>query len=192
MKTEKILTSIFILALLAHFFNIPGHSMLLILTVVVLTTLYFPLAFYFYSDKTLRQQNIALSVLGGIVLAIIPIGILFKLLTWPGYQVQLGTAIILTPILLVVTLLLYKKSNAELKSYYKNFLTRITFWLLMCIVFYFISVVTLIKIEYRNEPELMTLKIQSFENPENADYYDAIDNYYRQQDSIALANEMPK
>ena len=192
MKTEKVLTSIFILALLAYFFNIPGHSLLLIVSLGILSFLYFPLAFYFYSDKTFKQRNVVLSVLGGMVLSIIPMGILFKLLTWPGYHVQLGTALVLTPILLVNVLFLSRKANEDTKTYYKNYMTRIIFWFTMCVAFHFISTVTLIKIKYRDDPELVRLKLQSFENPDNTEYYNAIDNYNRQKDSIAFANETDK
>jgi len=116
MKTEKIFTLVFISALVAKFLNIPGSSLLLMLSLLVLFLLYFPFAFYFFSDKIIRQQNIVVSIFGGMVLSIIPLGILFKLMLWPGYQVQLGMTLILTPLLLLLLIYLNKKSKDELNG----------------------------------------------------------------------------
>ena len=192
MKTEKVMTSIFLLAFIAKLFDLPGLSILLILSLGIISILYFPLAFYFFSDKSLNRQNIALSIVGGMVLAIIPMGILFKIMFWPGAQVELASSLILTPILLVITILLSRKNNEELKVYYKNYLTRIIFWLTLCVAFYFVSNSTLIKIQNNNDPELVRLKIQSFENPGNMEYYNALQNYYRQIDSLYMVNERKK
>jgi hypothetical protein len=192
MKTEKIVTLIFILALIARLLDLPGPSILLILSLGIISILYFPLAFYFFSDKTINRQNIALSIVGGMVLAIIPLGILFKIMFWPGAQIELTASLILTPILLIITIILSRNSNEELKIYYKNYLTRIIFWLTLCIVFYFVSNSTLIRIQNHNDPELVRLKIQSFENPDNEEYYNDLQNYYRQRDSLYMVNERQK
>lgn len=189
MKTEKVMISIFILAFIAKLFNLPGPSIPLILSSGIISILYFPGAFYFFSDKLLKRQNIALSIIGGVVLALIPIGILFKIMFWPGAQVELAFSLILTPILLIITILLSKKNNEELKVYYKNYLTRIIFWLTLCVVFYFVSNSTLIKIQNHNDPELVRLKIQSYENPDNVEYYNALQNHYLQIDSLYRVNE---
>lgn len=192
MKTEKVLTTLFALAVLAYFYNVPGNSILLTLVLITLTFIYFPLSFYFYADKSIKQQNMVLSVLGGMVLSMIPLGILFKLLFWPGYTLQLIPTLFLTPILLVAVVFLSQRSSIELKTYYRNYLTRIVFWLLMSLVFFLIPAVTLIKVKYRHEPDLARIKIQVLENPNNTDYYQQLENYYRQRDSLAFEEEKRK
>ena len=186
MKTEKTSIILFLIGVTTMLFDIPGHSILLIISSALISILYFPTAFYFFSDKTLKTQNIALSIVGGIILAMAPLGCLFKLMHWPGAQVQLTGIIILIPILLAVTFILRKKSNEELKEYYKNYIVRIVFWLAICLVLYTLPKTTLIKIQHHGDPELARLKIQAFENPDNIEYENALQNHYRQRDSLYM------
>ncbi len=192
MRTEKVMTSIFILAIVAKLFNIPGHSILLILSSVTISILYFPLAFYFFSDKSLKNQNIAFSIIGGMALAIIPNGILFKVMFWPGAQIQLVFSFILTLILFVITLILKRNCKEDLKAYYKNYLTRIVFWLILGVTFFLVSNSTLINMQHHNDPELARLKIRAFENPSNIEYDMALQNYYRKLDSLEIVNNQQK
>lgn len=57
----------------------------------------------------------------------------------------------------------------------------------MCIgvtFFYFLPASTIIKIQHRNDPELVRLEIQSIENPNNKDYALQRENYAERRDSI--------
>lgn len=186
MKTEKTVAIIFILGILLKAFDIPGHSLLLIFSATIISIMYFPVAFYFFSDKSLKNQHLALSIIGGIVLAMAPIGCLFKLMHWPGAQIQLTGTLIFIAILLIITFILSKKSNEDLKNYYKNYLSRIIFWFILSIVFYTVPKSTIIKIQHHNDPELAKLKIQAYENPDNIEYDIALQNYYRQRDSLYM------
>lgn len=186
MKTEKTVTAIFLLGIVIKAFDIPGHSLLLIFSAAIISIMYFPVAFYFFSDKSLKNQNITLSIVGGMILAIIPLAILFKLMFWPGALAQLTASLIFAPILLAITIWLSKKNNEGLKTYYKNYITRISFWFALCLIFYFTPNNTLIKIQHHNDPELARLKIQAYENPDNIEYDMALQNYYRQKDSLYM------
>jgi hypothetical protein len=186
MKTEKTVVSIFALGILLKAFDIPGHSLLLIFSAAIISIMYFPVAFYFFSDKALKNQNIALSIVGGMMLAIMPLGILFKLMFWPGAMTELTASLIFSPILLVITFWLNKKNNGDLKTYYKNYIIRISFWFVLCLIFYFTPNNTLIKIQHHNNPELARLKIQAYENPDNIEFDIALQNYYRQRDSLYM------
>lgn len=138
MKTEKVLTLVFLVALIGYFFNTTGSLLLLLISLLGISFLYFPLGFYFYSDKNLKQQKIELSIIGGMVLSIIPLALLFKIAHWTGHEALFGIALILTPILLVALIMFNKKKSDELKTYYQNYLTRTVFWLLLLLCFYFI------------------------------------------------------
>lgn len=155
MKTEKIFAGLFLIGLCLYFFNVLGNSLLLIFCLVLLAFFCFPLGFYFFSDQTLKRQNIALSILGGIALFFAPIGILFKLMNWSGHIIVLMTALVLITILLAITFILYGKHKPELGTYYKNYLTRIIFWLSLSCIFYLTPSATLIKLHYHSEPELL-------------------------------------
>ena len=186
MKTEKTFIGIFLLALILKFNNIPGSSVLLILSLGVISILYLPLAFYFFSDKSLKNQNIVLSITGGMALALMPIGILFKFMYWPGAQVSLIGSIFFTSILLIIVFILNRQNSEQLKTYYKNYFIRIIFWLSLGLILCFTSKRTLIEFQHSDDPEMARLQIQSFENPSNEDYYNELQNYYHKNDSLYL------
>ncbi len=108
---------------------------------------------------------------------------------WPGAYITLIASIFLGIILLIVVIILRNKKNDELKTYYKNYQLRIVFWLTLCTVFYLVSNTTLIKIQYNHDPELVRLKIQSYKNPENEEYRNALNNYNRQSDSLYMVKQ---
>lgn len=190
MKTEKTVIVIFIIGLLAKFFDIPGCEILLIISSAILSIIYFPLSFYFFSDKTLKTQNIPLSIAGGMFISITVLGILFKLMFWPGAAIQLFAGIITMPILLLVTFLLFKNlKNNDLVVYYKNYLLRTIFWTVLCFVSFTLSNKQLLQIQHRGNPELVQLKMNAYFNNSNIEAKQALDNYYRRRDSLYLVNE---
>ncbi|MBX3165671.1 MAG: hypothetical protein KF900_14435, partial [Bacteroidetes bacterium] len=161
-----------------------------IFPLLLLSILYFPFAFYFFSDKNLKTQNLVLSIVGGIILSMVVNGVLFKLQYWSGHgTAQLITGIILTPVLLGVCFSMKKKADESLTQYYKNYILRISFWLALCLIFLVTPTKVLMNIQYHNEPERLELNIQQMENP-NEDIQTQIDNYYKQRDSLSLAKEM--
>lgn len=174
------------MALALHFFNVPGNVVLLILSLTTLSGLYFPFGFYFCSGKTIKEQNILLSLLGGMVLSIVPVGIVFKLFMWPGYQAQLTMVLVLIPALLLIVYFISRRPNPNLKTYYKNFLSRTVFWLVMGLLFYVVPATTLIRLEFSRQPELMQLKLKTLEHPGDPAYERDIENYHRQQDSLIM------
>lgn len=184
MKTEKITGALFILAITAKFFNIPGANLGIILTLLVTGGLYFPLAFYFFSDKGIKNQNVPLSIIGGMFLGIIVVGIMFKLLFWPGAFAELAAGVCLSLVLLVLLFYFSSKNTEHLKVYYKNYLTRTIFWLSIGIILLLTPNSTLIEIQHRDNPELARLKIQAYDNPGNLEYKQALDDYFMKSDSI--------
>ena len=138
MKTEKVFILVFLVALFGYYFNVVGSLTFLLISLLGISLMYFPLALFFYADKNLKQQKIELSIIGGMVLSIIPMAILFKIAHWTGNKVLFDIAITSTPIFLVALIMFNKKKSDELKTYYQNFLIRTVFWLLLLVCFYFI------------------------------------------------------
>ncbi|MFT3794193.1 hypothetical protein [Flavobacterium sp.] len=127
MKTEKILFGLFLVGILLKCLNLPGASILIILTLGILSILYFPFGFYFLSGKTFKEQKIGLSVVSGMFLSAPVYGILFALMRWPGSGIMLLIGIIPCVPLLVVQFLLRKNNpDASLDPYYRNLLFRTT------------------------------------------------------------------
>ena len=84
MRTERVLALTALAGLIIKFLHYPGGMQLILLSMGALSMVYFYFAFYFFSEKKIANQNIALTIPSGIAFAIIVIGILFKLQYWPG------------------------------------------------------------------------------------------------------------
>lgn len=177
MKTEKIFASIFLAGVLFKFMHWPGGGVLIVLTLSFLAILYMLGAFYFFSDKTIKQQNLPLSIVSGIFLSFSVLGVMFKLQYWPGSQAILFLASISALVLLIVTFRLKSKAPEELMGYYKNMMQRTTVLTILAVMLSFTPVATLLKIQYWNNPEIARLKTLYYSNPGNEEYKKQHDEY---------------
>ena len=190
MKTEKVFASIFLVGLLFKLMLWPFGGVLIVISLGAIAMIYFPGAFYFFSDKNISRQNIALSVISGLFLAFVVIGILFKLMYWPFSHLYLLIGTFTTPVLLIITHLLKSKATEELKVYYKNMFLRISVLALLCVTFFLTPTSALLKIQYRHDPELARLKALYFSDNTNMEYKKQLDDYVRKQDSLKAIEEV--
>lgn len=123
MKTEKTLSIIVILASLLKMFHIPGGSVLLILSLLGLALCYFPFGFYFLSDKSYKE-NTLISVLFGWLLSVCFIGIMFRIMHWPGAMIMNIVGNMSAFPLSIFSYSKYKSSNPENRVYFRNLLIR--------------------------------------------------------------------
>jgi hypothetical protein len=128
MKTEKIFSAIILVGILMKLFHLPFAAPLLTLSLGTLSILYFPLGFYFLNVK-FKKKNIGLSLISGLLLNIIPIGILFKLMHWPSSDQMLIVGIVSSVLLFVIISVvknIKSSTNEEVKKtgelYQKNLL----------------------------------------------------------------------
>jgi len=184
MRTEKIIFAVILLGLLLKVFNVPISSLVLVLSLSTISMVYFGGAFYFFCDKKLKNSNIALSIIAGIFLSTAQIGILYKLLFWPGGQIMLLIGLIATIVLLIIAIILKIKSSEHLKTYYKNMLIRTSVWTILTLVIYFIPISTLVNYQYKNEPEKARLLNLTISDPANLEYQKQYYEYQLRQDSI--------
>ena len=185
MKTEKGLFISFIIGLLFRYIlHLPGASLLIVISLSLLATLYFPAAFYFFCDKKIKKQNLPLSIISGLFLSIISIGILFKIQYWPGANFHLLIGTVTAPIILGVTYFLKKKASDELKTYFKNMTVRLVTLSILTILLYLTPTENLLKIQYREDPELVRLKTLLYANPYNEEYIKEHDEYIMKRDSL--------
>lgn len=120
MRTEIGLFIAFLIGLVFRFLHWPGSGVIIVISLSSISLVYFPGAFYFFSDKVLKRQNLILSIISGLFLATIPMGMLFKLQYWPGANRYLLAGAVSAPIILGVTLFLKAKAGDKLKYYYKR------------------------------------------------------------------------
>jgi glucose uptake protein GlcU len=150
---------------------------LIVVSLTAIAILYFPLAFYFFCDKEIKRQNLALSIISGFFLSIIPIGLAFKLQYWPGAQTYLLIGVLTSPIILGTVYVFRERAPADLNIYYGNMLKRTLLLFILTTVLYFTPNDTLIKIQHWDDPEFARLKIQYFANPGNAEYERQYNDY---------------
>ncbi|MBL0072424.1 MAG: hypothetical protein IPP34_11710 [Bacteroidetes bacterium] len=183
MKTEKVLIVLAIIGICFKFLHWEGGGLILILSLMALSVIYFPGGFYFFSDKSVKRQNIPLSIISGFFLAIAPVGVLFKFQYWEGKTVMLLVSVISSIIIFSIALILKSKATDELKVYYKNMLLRTAIITVVTIMVSLVPSETLIKIQYSDDPELARLKTLHYLNPDNEEYRKAHDEYILEHES---------
>lgn len=179
-QTEKVLIILSILFLLLNiFFIFPGGNMLFVLTLMLLSLIYFFFGFALFNNirfrKILKKESYvnisSLKTLGavsaGISLSITVIGILFKVMFWPGSFTNLKFGIISLIFILIISLIKNFKSKSD---FYNKILQRSIIFGGIAISLLFISNQNLAEIKYRNEPEYAKALIDVMNNPENKEY----------------------
>lgn len=181
MKTEKVLLALFIISLIFKLMHWPGAGPIMILSLLILALCYFPFGFYFFSDKNLKTQKIGISLVFGWLLSICIVGILFKLMFWPGSGMMLLIGSMTAAILLVVSFMLFQNSTPELKNYHKNLLTRTLVLFVVSFACLVLPNSVLINHYYSNEPELKELYLKQQENPEDETIQKEIEEYHEKR-----------
>jgi hypothetical protein len=176
MKTEKALGVLFLISLLFRLMHWNGGDFLLLITLSALSLVYFPLSFYFFSGKNLKDQNVPLSIAAGLFLSITTTGVLFKQMHWKGSQPLLLIGTVAALVLLVVSLFMKSKESAS-SNYYKQLLVRSGVLGGLALVLYFTPMSTLLHIQHWDDAQLAKLKYRSFSNPSNAEYRNELIEY---------------
>jgi len=133
-KAEIIIASLTLIALGMNLLSIPGGTLLTVLTILILSTMYFYLGFailnnisigkIFENDsyKNINKFRILGSVGTGFALATTLIGILFKIQSWPRASINLCFGLVCLSIVAVIGLIKFKKNQAD---YYKFIFIRV-------------------------------------------------------------------
>jgi hypothetical protein len=130
MKTEKVFVCITILGLILKYLHIPGGGPILVLSLLSLALIYFPFGFYFLSDKSIKT-NTGISVVFGWLLSVVFIGILFRVMHWPGAAPMAIVGTITAIPLAIFSYIKHQKSNQEDLNYFKNLLIRTSILLII-------------------------------------------------------------
>ena len=173
---EKILGFVIIISISLHFMLLPWMAIVTILCCLMLSCLYFYLSFFLLNNsgfkKTFKKKSYedlttlktATSILLGIGYSIIPMGVLFKLLMWPGSKVMLLLGIIFSTLVflgIIISDIIYKKNLT------KSVIVRFTILISFGLSSYIISDVYIVKSKYREYPKYVNAYVNYLENPEN-------------------------
>lgn len=182
MKTEKVLSIIFIISLLIKLMHWPGGSAIMILSLLGLALCYFPLGFYFLNEKNVFKQKLGISIVFGWLLSVAIIGILFKLMFWPGSGPMLIIGFLTALIFSIIAFFMFKNAlTGETKHFHKNLLLRSLILFVLSFICYLLPNEVLINHYYSQEPILKDLYLKQIQNPNDKEIQKEIDIYRAQQ-----------
>lgn len=145
-KTEPVLASLILLSIIGKFFNLPGSDLIFITSTTLLSLMYCYLGFALLNGIRFRHilkreayagisaRKIAGAVGTGMALSFGVIGLLFRILSLPGTQLNLVAASVFIGLVLLVSFVLYWRSK---NTYYIPILTRLVIWGGLCLILYF-------------------------------------------------------
>ena len=175
-RFEIILGIIFLIALIFKIALIPGGVILATISLTLLAMFYNFFAFAFFNKIRLKNifsgksyQGISVwRIIGSIGLgwglAALCMGILFKLMQWPGGMIMLLTGLITILIVVIIALVKFFLSKGD---FYKTILLRIAIIGGFGLFFFFTTDLGLAiaKIQYRNHPDYIKAYERYLEKP---------------------------
>ncbi len=135
-KAEYILIITSIIALIMKMFEIPFGALLFLISIMVLSLIYYPMGFAFFNNIRLRNifkkksyQGLKVSrirgaIVAGIVVSTLLTGVLFTVMHYPGAQNLLIVGVFSAMVIFIVTFIKNRKVQS---SYYSFVLSRIGF-----------------------------------------------------------------
>jgi hypothetical protein len=129
-NTEKAVIGIALVGTLFKLQHWPGASILLVVGLSTLAMLYFPLGFYFLTNKS--EKTVAAA--SGLFLSFVPLGIMFKVQHWPGASAMLTAAMITVPLVYLALFFMRKKAQPNSLPFYNSMLLRTTFLILILFI----------------------------------------------------------
>lgn len=187
-KLEISTLIILIIALIFKLMQYPGGDVLIGLGLSLLAMVYYPLGFFVFNSIRLRKilkresyKGITFwrgfgAVATGIAFSILIMGIVFKLLLFPGASVMLGVGLVTTGISLIVTFIKYI-SNKE-STFYKRMLIRATIIGFFGLTMNLIPGTSIVKFSYRDHPGYVKAYIELQENPDDPELQQKLDEEF--------------
>lgn len=149
---ERILWGIVCLAVLLKALHLPLGSFFLIIGMSSVSIFYFWLTALVLPKPTMKDQNIALSIVTGIALSFLAVGILFKLQFWPqtAFLFTMGLAI---GGIALAWALVGLRDRTDLSIYRSRLLKRLIPFLGIGLFFFLLPTRTLVDLQYWDPQE---------------------------------------
>jgi hypothetical protein len=183
-KTEITVLIISMIAIVLNFLLVPGGSVLTIVSLSFLATIYFYFSFALFNNirfrnvfkkesyKNISSQKMIGSIGAGVALSLTAIGVLFKLLSWPGASVNLMAGLL--GLMIVATIATIKFSNNK-SNYYLPIFKRITLFGVLGFVLPLTPRSTFIDLKYRNHMDYADALKNSIADPTNKELHKILD-----------------
>lgn len=185
---EKIVLGCTALGLILKIPGIVGGTLLFVTGMSLLGVLYMFFGWWLFRSKTGNYNNTGLSVATGIGLANAAVGIMYKILCWPGSGPMLVVPLaVLIPMLIVffIRYFIGKNADGSKVEYNRRMLIRSAVVLGIVAVTFITPLRTFAGMQHFTDPEEKRLYIRYIENPTCNECYNDWVNYgsSRMQDS---------
>lgn len=185
-KSEIIIASLTVISLVLKLVldYFPGINILTVLLLSFLSMLYFHLGFAIFNTIRLRKifnkesykdistLKIFGSIAAGLALSITIIGILFKVMHWPGASVNLIFGFSGVLIVSVISIVKYLKTKSP---YYTKILTRNLVFGGIALFLILVPQLTWIELTYKDQPTMIEAYRKAFADPDNAELWQNIE-----------------
>ena len=173
---ERILIVLAIAGLIMRFFHIPGGAVLTIFPLAILGWIYLIFGFILFNNIKFRKifkkesyngisgLRLAYAILTGLALSVIVIGIVFKMMFWPGSYINLLFGIVTVGTALTVAAI---KFIANKQIFYRNMLFRLTPYLVVGLILFSIKFEDLVRLMYSDYPAYAEAFIERENDPMN-------------------------
>ena len=184
-KLELLLGVIFLFGLLLFIFNIPGATIGIVLSTLTISMIYCYFGFALFNNIRLRKifkkesykgistLKIIFSVLTGLAISALVIGIMFKIQRYPGATVTIWTGLIGTFIALGLSLIKIENTNSEP---YRNIVKRSIIWLIPALILILVPDKSIISFKYRDQPQVLKAFEKAWADPTNMELWNEVDN----------------
>ncbi len=185
MRIERILIVMFFLSVVMRLLHWQGGDIIMTVALFGLSVTYFGFGFYVLGEPGYRRNMLLISIIAGILLSTVPLGILFRLMYWPLSKTQVMFGGMFSLIILVVAFILnVSTDNPEhMRSFYKKLMIRSTVLLVVSSILFFVSRAQLLRIEYWDDAKMAALKTRYYRFPDNVSAKQELTNYIKQKET---------
>lgn len=181
MKKSEILLGVLALIGSISIFSIrfPGSLLMALSCWTLLSCLYFYLGAALFNNigfrsmfkkdsyKNISSNRIAGAAASGATISILIIGIMFKVMNWPGSMIMLYAGLIAILPIIVFSLIKLLNNSIKKDNFYKGILYRTAIYLVISLIMIVIPYKKWLEWRYPDNPEFVEISIKYHENPEN-------------------------
>jgi len=184
-KTEMVIATIAVLAVLMNvIFLTPGTGLVILLTFALLSMLYTYLSFALLNEipfkaifkKSSYAGTGALRIIGSIVtgsaLGVIVMGMLFKIQSWKGGDMQLGAGLIALSVVVVISLIKFSRNRS---AFYFGIFKRSAIYGILGVFFFMLPELGWIELKFRDHPAYIEALKAAYADPENEALWDKVE-----------------
>jgi hypothetical protein len=175
-KAEIILLIVSVIAILMNILHFPFGGLLSVLCLSILAMIYFYFGIALFNDIKFRyalkkdsykftsSRKIWGAIATGVALCMTIIGIMFKIQSWPGAELNLWPGLIALFIISIIAAVKFAKDRTW---YYKRIFLRIAIFGTVGIGVAIIPPITWLEMRYKDYPDYVEALKKSMEDPQN-------------------------